>query len=168
MGLFLTPPPVANFIALKGRNPLIKAIVDDFCPRFVPGGIIAYLGDTESKFVHLEADHLAGLGVSFTDGAKLPDVIIHCARRNWLLLIEAVTTTGPVDSKRRQELQELFAGSTAGLIFFTAFETRRVMQSFLPQIAWKSEVWIADDPAHLIHFNGDKFLSPYPNTADCV
>ena len=123
-----------------------------------------YVGDTESKSTRFDADYLARLGVSLDSAAKMPDVIVYCVKRNWLLLIEAVSSAGPVDGKRRKELKELFAGCTAGLVFVTAFETRRVMQSFLASIAWESEVWIADDPAHMIHFNGDKFLGPYPDS----
>lgn len=143
---------------------LIKAIIEDFCPHFAPGGVVIYIGDTENKFAHLEAGYLAGLGVLLDSAAKMPDVIVHCTKRNWLLLIEAVTSAGPVDGKRRKELKALFAGCKAGLVFVTAFDTRRVMQSFLASIAWESEVWIAEDPAHMIHFNGDKFLGPYPDT----
>jgi len=158
--------PDGKKVALSpgGQNPLIKAIIEDFCSHFAPGGVVAYIGDTENKFAHLEADYLAGLGVSLDSAAKMPDVIIHCVKRNWLLLIEAVTSAGPVDGKRRKELKELFAGCKAGLVFVTAFDTRRIMQSFLASIAWESEVWIAEDPAHMIHFNGDKFLGPYPDT----
>ncbi len=157
--------PDGKQVALSpgGQNPLIKAIIETFCPHFAPGGVVAYIGDTENKFVHLESGYLAALGVSLDSAAKMPDVIIHCVKRNWLLLIEAVTSAGPVDGKRRKELKELFAGCKAGLVFVTAFDTRRVMQSFLTHIAWESEVWIAEDPAHLIHFNGDKFLGPYPD-----
>jgi hypothetical protein len=132
-------------------------------PRFAPGGVVAYIGDTENKFAHLEADYLAGLGVTLDSAAKMPDVIVHHVERNWLLLIEAVTSAGPVDGKRRKDLKELFSGSKAGLVFVTAFDTRRVMQSFLSQIAWESEVWIAEDPAHMIHFSGERFLGPYPD-----
>jgi BsuBI/PstI restriction endonuclease domain/BsuBI/PstI restriction endonuclease HTH domain len=158
--------PDGKRVALSpgGQNPLIKAIIEDFCPHFVPGGVVAYIGDTENKFAHLETDYLAGLGVSLDSAAKMPDVIVHCVKRNWLILIEAVTSAGPVDGKRRKELKELFAGCKAGLVFVTAFDTRRVMQSFLSQISWESEVWIAEDPAHMIHFNGEKFLGPYPDT----
>lgn len=158
--------PDGRTVALSpgGQNPLIKAIIEDFCPHFVPGGVIAYIGDTESKFAYFEASYLAGLGITLDSAAKMPDVIVHCTKRNWLLLIEAVTSAGPVDGKRRKELKELFAGCKAGLVFVTAFDTRRVMQSFLASIAWESEVWIAEDPAHMIHFNGDKFLGPYPDT----
>lgn len=142
---------------------LIKAIIEEFCPAFAPGGIVIYIGDTENKFVHMETAALTALGVTLDSAAKIPDVIVHYAAKNWLLLIEAVTSAGPVDGKRRKELKDLFAGCKAGLVFVTAFENRRTMQSFVSQIAWESEVWIADDPDHMIHFNGERFLGPYPD-----
>lgn len=147
-----------------GQNPLIKAIIERFCPAFAPGGTVLYVGDTENKFIHLERTALAAIGVNLPPAGKIPDVIVHHTSRNWLLLVEATTSAGPVDAKRRRELKDLFRGCTAGLVFVTAFETRRAMQSFLSQIAWESEVWIAEDPDHLIHFNGERFLGPYPDT----
>jgi hypothetical protein len=157
--------PDGSKVALSpgGQNPLIKAIIEYFCPAFAPGGVVLYIGDAENKFVHLEVNALASLGVTLGSAAKMPDVIVHYNAKNWLLLIEAVTSAGPVDGKRRKELKRLFASSKAGLVFVTAFETRRSMQAFLAQLAWESEVWIAEDPDHMIHFNGERFLGPYPD-----
>ena len=67
----------------------------------------------------------------------------------------------PVNSKRRQELKELFAKSSAGLVFVTAFLDRRAMLKYLNDISWETEVWLAESPTHLIHFNGERFLGPY-------
>ena len=157
--------PDGSQVALSpgGQNPLIKAIIEHFCPIFAPSGVVLYIGDTENKFVHLESASLAALGVTMASAAKIPDVIVHHTSRNWLLLIEAVTSAGPVDGKRRKELKDLFAGCKAGLVFVTAFENRRTMQTFASQISWESEVWIAEDPDHMIHFNGERFLGPYPD-----
>src|SRR3989338_8814026 len=146
-----------------GQNPLIKTVIEEFCPRFVQGGTVVYIGDAEDKFLHLDAEYLQRLGVAVPAPAKMPDVVIHDTARNWLLLIEAVTSAGPVDGKRRKELKDLFASCKAGLVFVTAFEDRRTMQSFVSQIAWESEVWITEDPDHMIHFNGERFLGPYPD-----
>ena len=146
-----------------GQNPLIREIVHEFCSRFTPGGEVLYLGDAENKFTHLETGRLVELGVRLAPAAKIPDVMVYDERRNWLLLIEAVTSAGPVDGKRRKELKNLFTNCTAGLVFVTCFETRKAMQGFLSQIAWESEVWIANDPEHLIHFNGERYLGPYPD-----
>jgi hypothetical protein len=27
--------------------------------------------------------------------------------------------------------------------------------------SWETEVWVAESPSHLIHFDGDRFLGPY-------
>jgi len=147
----------------KRERALIKQIIEEFCPRFAPGATVVYIGDAESKFLHLEAAYLEGLGVVIAPSAKMPDVVVHDTKRNWLLLVEAVTSAGAVDWKRRNELKELFKGCKAGMVFVTAFETRRAMQSFLPQISWETEVWVAEAPDHLIHFDGERFLGPYPD-----
>jgi hypothetical protein len=147
----------------KRERALIKQIIEEFCSRFAPGATVVYVGDAESKFRHLEAAYLKGLGVIIAPSAKMPDVVVHDTKRNWLLLVEAVAGAGAVDWKRRKEQKELFKGCKAGLIFVTTFETRRTMQSFLPQISWETEVWIAEDPDHLIHFDGERFLGPYPD-----
>lgn len=150
-------------ISPGGQNPLIRTVIEEFCPRFVAGGTVLYIGDAENKFLHLDVEYLQRLGVAIPAPAKMPDVVIHDTRRNWLLLIEAVTTAGPVDRKRRRELKDLFAGCKAGLVFVTAFANREAMRSFLTQLSWETEVWIAEDPDHLIHFNGERFLGPYPD-----
>ena len=150
-------------ISPGGQNPLIKTVIEEFCPRFVAEATVVYIGDAEDKFLHLEAEYLQRLGVVVPAPAKMPDVVVHDARRNWLLLIEAVTSAGPVDGKRRKELKELFKGCKAGLVFVTAFESRRAMQSFLTQISWETEVWVAKNPDHIIHFDGERFLGPYPD-----
>lgn len=146
-----------------GQNPLIKTVIEEFCPRFIPGGTVVYIGDTEDKFLHLESNYLRRLGVVIPPPGKMPDVVVHDTGRNWLVLMEAVTSAGPVDGKRRKELKELFAGCQAGLVFVTAFTSRQTMRSFLPHISWETEVWTAEDPDHLIHFDGERFLGPYPD-----
>lgn len=81
--------------------------------------------------------------------------------KGWLSLIESVTSHGPVDAKRHNELAVLFAGSSAGLVYVTAFPDRQIMGRYLGEISWETEVWCADAPTHLIHFNGERFLGPY-------
>lgn len=144
-----------------GQNVLVKKIVDDFCPLFTPGGRIIYVGDTQQKWAYFDAGALAALGIEIEEHGKMPDVVVHHREKNWLVLIEAVTSHGPVNPKRRQELNELFSGSTAGLVFVTAFSDRRAMLRYLNDISWETEVWIAESPTHLIHFNGERFLGPY-------
>ncbi|MET1111702.1 MAG: BsuBI/PstI family type II restriction endonuclease [Allosphingosinicella sp.] len=143
------------------HSALIKSIIEEFLPRFAPGASLIYAGDTGEKMGYFASDELASLGVTVDSHGKMPDVVVHFAERNWLLLIESVTSHGPVDAKRHHELTELFAGSKAGLVYVTAFPSRAVMGRYLSDIAWETEVWVAEAPTHLIHFNGVRFLGPY-------
>ena len=143
------------------HSELIRAIIEDFAPRFAPGSTLVYVGDTGDKWGYFDATLLAGLGVDVDSHGKMPDVVLHYTAKNWLLLVESVTSHGPVDGKRHAELADLFAGSTAGLVYVTAFPNRAIMGRYLAEIAWETEVWVADAPSHLIHFNGERFLGPY-------
>ena len=143
------------------HSELIRAIIEDFAPRFAPGSVLVYAGDTGDKWGYFDAVLLAELGVDVDSHGKMPDVVLHFTEKNWLLLVESVTSHGPVDGKRHAELTKLFAGSTAGLVYVTAFPNRSFMGKYLGEIAWETEVWVADAPSHLIHFNGERFLGPY-------
>ncbi len=143
------------------HSELIKAIIEDFAPRFAPGSVLVYAGDTGAKWGYFDKELLHRLGVQVDRHGKMPDVVLHYAKRNWLLLVESVTSHGPVDGKRHGELSRLFASSKAGLVYVTAFPNRQVMGRYLTEIAWETEVWCADAPSHLIHFNGVRFLGPY-------
>ncbi|MFL6437694.1 MAG: BsuBI/PstI family type II restriction endonuclease [Terriglobales bacterium] len=144
-----------------GQNVLVEKIISDFCQFFTAGGKLVYVGDTDLKWAHYDEALLQSLGVKIEAHGKMPDVIVYLEQKNWLVLIEAVTSHGPVDAKRHGELKKLFKASKAGLVFVTAFLDRHAMVKYLGDISWETEVWVADAPTHLIHFNGERFLGPY-------
>lgn len=144
-----------------GQNVLIKELIDGFCPRFVPGGQVLYVGDADVKWVVNEERAFGDLGLAFDKHGKMPDLVVHDKKRNWLVLVEAVTSHGPVNAKRHEELKRLFAGSRVGLVYVTAFLTRAAFGEYLHDISWETEVWCADSPSHLVHFNGDRFFGPH-------
>jgi adenine-specific DNA-methyltransferase len=144
-----------------GQNVLIREIIEEFCPRFTPGGKPIYVGDTDAKWAYFDEAALARLGVEVDSHGKMPDVVVYHVKKQWIVLIEAVTSHGPVDPKRRDELKRLFADCKAGLVFVTAFLDRAAMVKYLGDISWETEVWVADAPSHMIHFNGERFLGPY-------
>lgn len=159
------PVQVSEELILKlssgDHSLLIKDIIEEFGPRFAPGSKLVYVGDTGNKYGFFDEELLAKLGVKLDNHGKMPDVVLYHEEKNWLFLIESVTSHGPVDGKRYGELQELFKDSTAGLIFVTAMPTRSLMARFLPVLAWETEGWVSEAPSHMIHLNGDKFLGPY-------
>lgn len=143
------------------HSQLIADIVREFGARYAPNGELAYVGDTGDKYGFMNDELFRSLGIALDAHGKMPDVVIYSREKNWLILVESVTGHGPVDSKRQIELRRLFGLSTAGLVFVSAFPDRHTFLKHLNAIAWESDVWIADAPTHLIHFNGSRFLGPY-------
>ncbi len=158
----LTLPDGSNFtLTPGGQNVLLKAMVEDFCPRFTPGGQVLYIGDAGDKWALFERETLSSLNVEVDEHGKMPDLVIYLPDRNWLVLLEAASSHGPVDSKRQAELADLFTQSTAGLVYVSCFPDRAEFRKYVDKIAWESEVWCADHPTHMIHYNGERFLGPY-------
>ena len=146
------------------HNQLIKACIEAFLPRFGRNAEVLYVGDAEDKDLHYDRAKLDSIGFFSLDHGELPDVVAYSEDENWVFLIEAVHSSGPVDTLRRAALKQLLHECTAEPIFVTAFLGRPTFRRFLPDIAWETEVWIAEEPDHLIHFNGHRFLGPYPDS----
>jgi type II restriction enzyme len=119
---------------------------------------VLYLGDTAKKNLCLDQKGLQQLGIILSEHDKLPDVVVHDSNKGRLFLIEAVTSHGPMSPKRHVELEEMFSGCNARLIFVTAFQRFKEFRKFILKIAWETEVWIAEEPDHMIHYDGEKFL----------
>lgn len=150
-------------LSVQSHSQLIADVIYEFGPRFAPGGTLLYVGDTKNKWEsYFDLATLAQLGVTVASrGAKMPDVVIFNGAKNWLLLIEAVTSRGPINQLRKEELGHVFRGFGSGLVFVTAFPDRATMARDAARLAWETECWIAEDPDHLIHFDGQRFLGPY-------
>ncbi len=142
------------------HNQLQKAIIEEFAPRFAPNTECLYVGDTIQKDLVKNENRLKELGFTITLHDKMPDVVLYRADRDWIYFIEAVTSVGPMDSKRIQEITEMTDGVKAGKIFVTAFLDFKTYKKFSEKLAWETEVWLAEMPDHMIHMNGDKFLGP--------
>jgi len=146
------------------HNVLQRAIVEEFLPRFGHGAELLYLGDAADKFLSVNRERLASLGFFEISHGELPDVVAYSAEKNWIFLIEAVHSFGPFDLIRKIKLETNLKNCTAGLVFVTAFQDKAKFRQFLPDLAWEQEIWIADEPDHMVHFNGDKFIGPHPSS----
>ena len=142
------------------HNELQKHIIEEFASRFAQESECLYVGDTAKKDLLINNEKLKELGFAISTHDKMPDVILYCEDKNWIYFIEAVTSTGPMDYKRIGEINKLTENVDAGKIFITAFLNFKTFKRFAADLAWDSEVWIAENPDHLIHFNGDRFLGP--------
>ena len=143
------------------HSQLIQNIIEQMAPRFLPNSILIYVGDTEKKWGYYDQELAGNLLFNVQQHGKMPDVILYVEDKQWLVLVEAVTSHGPVDSKRYIELEKLFENVTAGKVYISAFPDKKTFIHYAQDIAWETEAWISDNPSHMIHFNGDRFIGPY-------
>lgn len=155
------PSGVLLELSLGKHNILQKSIIEEFLPRYGSDCSVLYIGDTSNKLLYLDAEELKKLNFFELSHDKLPDIIAYSKNNNWLYLIEAVYSSGPMSETRVLELKRMLKESKAELIFVTAFLTRADFRKWQMDIAWETEVWTADHPDHLVHFNGHKFLGAY-------
>ena len=147
-------------LSYGAHNDLQKEIIETFLPLFGFGAEVLYVGDTTDKFLHLDEKALKEINSFVLEHDELPDVVAYSHEKNLLYLIEAYHSTGEWNEIRvrkvKRKLKE--SGCTADVVFFTAFETKNAFKQKAKDIAWETEVWIAESPEHLVHFNGYKFL----------
>lgn len=142
------------------HNELQAAVVEEFAPRFAPGGKLLYMGDTEDKDLYVNSSALETLHIPISEHSKLPDIVISDEKRGWLFLIEVVTSHGPMSAKRLVELEDFTKDCPYGIVYVTAFPDAKAFKKHIDEIAWETEVWLSDAPDHMIHFNGDRFIGP--------
>lgn len=140
---------------------LIKNIIEQMAPRFLLNSVLIYVGDTGDKWGYYDEKLAKKLHFNIQQHGKMPDVILYVKEKNWLVLVESVTSHGPIDSKRYIELDTLFKNVTADKVYISAFPDKKTFTRYAQNIAWETETWIADNPTHMIHYNGDKFIGPY-------
>ena len=140
------------------HNVLQKEIVENFLTKFGFNSQVLYIGDTTNKFLYKDDKKLEELKCFNIKHEELPDVIAYSKDKNLLILCEAVHSAGPMSEIRVRKLKEQLNKCTAEIIFITAFLTKKDFKKWILDIAWETEVWIAETPEHMVHFNGYKFL----------
>lgn len=156
------PDGITALLSAGKHNELQAAVIHEFWRRFIPSATLLYLGDTAKKALHVDKDGLQAIGLPFSVHDKYPDLVFWLADRQWLVLVEAVTTHGPFSPKRRAELESLLKSSQFHRVYVTAFPSWKEFKQYMNLIAWETEVWLAEVPDHMIHYNGPKFLLPLP------
>ncbi|HFA48740.1 MAG TPA: hypothetical protein ENJ95_06970 [Bacteroidetes bacterium] len=140
---------------------LQKSIIEEFLPRYGHGAEVLSVGNATDESLFLNKKKLEELNFFDPTSNELPDIIAFSKNKNWLYLIETVYGLGIINEIRLLQLKKMTINCKAEIIYVTAFNHREDFRKITAAIAWETDVWIANEPDHLIHFNGDKFLGPY-------
>jgi type II restriction enzyme len=149
-----------------GKTPSQRAIVDiigEFLPRYGYGSQVLHVGDPAMGCLICDDERLGKLGLNGAPHEKLPAIVAYSTSRRWLYLIESAHPPGPITPDRHLELMRLTDPCKAGILFITAFPNRSSLRKSAADIPWETDVWIVDEPDHMIHFNGNRIPGPYPS-----
>ena len=147
-------------LSVGPHNRIQKAVIEEFLPRFLQKPRVLYLGDTEKKDLLVDLARLRALNIDLNSHDRLPDIVVLDEARNWLFLIEAVHSSNPVSPLRHLALERLTSSCNVGKVFVSAFADLKSFAKWASGISWETEIWVASDPSHMIHYNGDRFYGP--------
>lgn len=155
-------PDTSTLTLLDGEhNRIQKAVIEEFLTRFLKSPKLLYCGDANNKFLFVDEKALSALSIPSPSHDKLPDIIAFDEKRKWIFFIEAVHSSNPVSRIRHLELASIAEKCIYGVVYVSAFASRKSFRNWIMDISWETEAWIAESPDHLIHFDGDRFLGPY-------
>jgi hypothetical protein len=140
---------------------LTKDVVEQMAPRFLAQPAAVLISESARKIGYEDRELLGVLGLEIDASRALPDLVLvdldgDDAR---LVFVECVITDGPIDQRRKQELEELAAASgfeDERIFYITAFSDRadRVFRSVAATLAWGTFAWFASEPDCLVHWRG--------------
>lgn len=145
-----------------GHNRLQKRIVEEFLPHFIGDFEVLYIAESENKTLKIDQEKILALGLEELLGGELPDIVAYCKSKDWIIIIEAFHTAGAITTSRLDRLKRTLGKAAAKTVFVTAFDTRSHYKQYCDAVAWRTEVWIAEEPTNMIHHDGIRFLGPYP------
>jgi hypothetical protein len=151
---------VSRQLVDTGHSDLIKASIDFYARKFLPGYEVIYVDDGDGdRITDEDRRKLAQAGIELKLGDAMPDVLLWNKETNQLWVIEAVTSDGEVDLHKVNQLNALARHyGKAGVGFTTAYlswKDAAARQSIHGNIAVDTYIWIQADPAK--HFRVESF-----------
>jgi hypothetical protein len=130
------------------------SVIECFQKHFLPDAVVVYSrllsrSDEDDTFRTIDADG--------NEERPMPDVVLYNQISQWFYLIDV---TGCITAERAAELRDAFSHLSARLSLVSAFRCKEEWIEHVDQIAWETVVWFADEPEHLVVYNGERFLTP--------
>lgn len=149
------------FLSPGTHSRLAADVVQVYAPAFFKAPQVVYVGDTRRKEGYQNRDLMRELNLPLQVTTSLPDVILVTEAERCLVVAEVVASSGPISPARLAQLEQLVQRSVAlgfQTYYVTAFPSRRIFRRFVEDIAWGTQVWIANEPEQVIAFgsNGAK------------
>jgi hypothetical protein len=157
----MLPTGEARVMAPGLSSIITKAVIEVFAPRFLVNPAVLWISESGNKVVEEDDSFLKTLGINIDPAKLLPDTILADVGggKPLFVFVEVVSSDGPINETRRQELLNLVTGAGFGhdqILFLTAFQSRDhpAFKKAVASLAWGSFAWCLSEPDHLIAFDG--------------
>lgn len=136
---------------------ITKAVVEDFCIRFLEAPAVLWLSESGNKVVAQDDKLAAQIGLKIEPDKNLPDLILADLGPDepLLVFVEVVATDGAITDRRQQAIYELT--DAAGfprehVAFLTAYQDRQSggFKKTVAALAWGSFAWFVSEPANIV------------------
>jgi hypothetical protein len=147
--------PQPYFLSPGMHSRLAADVVQVYAPEFLKAPQVLYLGDTRHKGGYQNRDLMRELNLPIQVTTSLPDVILLCEAERRVVVVEVVASSGPISEARLLQLEQLVQQALAlgyRPRYVTAFPSRRIFRRFVEEIAWGTQVWIANEAEQVITF----------------
>jgi len=137
------------------HNEIQKAVIEQFLPRFAPNARVIYMGEAQKSGLICDEDTLRGLNITrqALKHNKCPDIIAYDDADATLYVIEVFHSQNPFTERRLANISNSLLGQCmCTKKFVTAFANRASFAKECKDIAWRTQVWCADCPEHIIIF----------------
>jgi hypothetical protein len=141
-----------------GVGPLQVAALAKFIPQCAPQAKVLFLRGSDDRSLIFVPGVLQRLGIPIEKLEKLPDAVLHLPKRNLLILL---TLNAPITTKQRNRIERWLAECMAKREYVSALSDWQALSRAGNSFAWDTHVWLAEEPEHMIHWNGEKFLGPH-------
>ena len=91
----------------------------------------------------------------------MPDVVLYREDKNWIYFVESVTSVGQMDPKRLVEIGQMTGSYSRNDFRHSIFLDFKTFKKFSREVGMGDrglDSW--EEPEHMIHLNGNKFLGP--------
>jgi hypothetical protein len=160
-GVLVTFPNGETRRMAPGPSSVIsKAVIEEFAHRYLSNPAVLWISESGAKVVARDDELAAQLKLKISADRNLPDIILvdlgdGKSSGVVLVFVEVVATDGPVTAQRREALLKI--ATEAGfqekrVAFVTAYLDRShgAFKKTVPELAWRSFVWFAAEPEHLL------------------
>ncbi len=145
-------------LAAGPSSELAKAVVEQFTKYFMKEPAVLLMSESARKLLMKDDEICRAIGFSVDVTSVLPDLILADLGEEHpiIVFIECVASDGPVNDRRKQELNDMakdanFKESDCAYVTVFRDRTEPVSRKLVPSVAWGTFIWYASEPDKIIY-----------------